>query len=304
MKEKKFASGAFVFTRAKGVQPKEPEELRAMAKAAGFDPGIVPAYAGDRAAIGRAITQTERGLQRRGFLLRPLRRTASEVLYAVVRERKDSLTERVDHEQLDLVRWTAEPDPAVVQGSHIVAQEVAQAYAGLRGKVVAEDWSGSVSGFLEAHDAARVREDGRVYWVPPQRLADIRKLGELLGQVGIDLVLCELEPEVRTIVHEVVSDSLADQLEQLQAEAEAFDGKEKPSTFTRRLETYQRLRERATLYRDALGVGVENAQAVLASLEAKVQGLLDVRLQTVVHRAVNGFITRTRIDPVQTATTT
>jgi hypothetical protein len=126
---------------------------------------------------------------------------------------------------------------------------VADSYRELRGKIVADDWAASITAYLEYHDAARVRGDGRVYWVPPQRVDDVRRLGAFLQEVGIDLILCELEPETRTVVEQVAHDSLADQLDQLQAEAAAFDGTQKPSTYARRLDEYQRLRERAILYR-------------------------------------------------------
>ena len=65
--------------------------------------------------------------------------------------------------------WSAEPDPASVQGDHPIAQRVADNFANLRGKIVAEDWSSTITSFLEQHDAARIRGDGRVYWVPPPR---------------------------------------------------------------------------------------------------------------------------------------
>jgi len=161
---------------------------------------------------------------------------------------------------------------------------VANAYTSLRGKIVAEDWSSTITSFLEQHDAARIRGDGHVYWIPPQRVDDVKQLGAFRAEVGIDLILCELEPEVRTVVQDVVQESVNDELDRLQAEVAAFDGTQKPSTYVRRLDEYQRLRQRATLYRDALGLGVERVEQVLGELEQKVQTMLDIRRQTVVHK--------------------
>ena len=45
------------------------------------------------------------------------------------------------------------------------------------------------------------------------------------------------------------------------------------------------LRGRAMAYRDALGIGVEQAQSILDTLEAQVQAFLDIRENTVVHRS-------------------
>ena len=284
MTHTKFTTGAFVFSRARGLLPRDPDDLQPLATQHGLPGDIIPAYAGDRAAIGRAIAQTSSGLHREGYLLRPIRRTSSEVVYGIVREQKDESGRTLDHQQEGTVSWAAEPDASSVQGSHPIACRVADNYALLRGKITSEDWAGTITAFLEQHDAARVRGDGRVYWVPPQRVDAVKQLGAFLAEVGIDLILCELEPEVRSVVEQVAQDSVNDELDRLQAEVVAFDGTQKPSTYLRRLEEYQRLRQRATLYRDALGVGVDRAKLVLDELEHKVQAMLDIRRQTTIHK--------------------
>jgi len=278
----KFSTGAFVFTRARGLQPRDPTELHPLAAQHNLPESIIPTYAGDRAAIGRAIAQTSSGLHREKILLRPIRRNSSEVIYGVVREHHSE--EKLQHDHQATVTWSSAPEPAIVTGDHPIARRVADAYQDLRGKIVAEDWSSTITSFLEQHDAARIRGDGRVYWVPPQRVDAVKKLGAFLAEVGIDLILCELEPETKSVVEAVAQESLDEQLDKLQAEVTAFDGTQKPSTYQRRLDEYQRLRQRATLYKDALGVGVERAGLVLDELEQKVQAMLDIRQNTVIHR--------------------
>ena len=284
MTNRKFAAGAFVFTRPRGLQPRDPQTVEPVAQRHGFDPSIIPEYAGDRAAIGRAIQTTSSGLYREGFLLRPIKRTSAEVTYGIVRERKDEFTEKLDHEHQATVSWKAEPDSSIVEGDHPIARRINSTYQNLRCKIVAEDWSGAITTYLESHDAARVRDDGRIYWVPPQRVDDVKRFGNLLSEVGIDLILCEMEPEVKTVVQDVVHTSFEDQLEKLQAEVEQFDGTQKPSTYARRLDEYQKLRERAILYHDALGVGIEQTENILSELEQKVSTMLDLRRKTVIHR--------------------
>jgi hypothetical protein len=280
----KFNTGAFVFTCTRGMEPRDPADLEPVAVQHGIDAAFVPAYAGDRVTISRALTHASRGLQNEGFLLRPIRRTSSEVVYGVVREQRDDAQQRLDHDFEATISWSAEPDPGAVVGDHDVASRVRDAFNTLRGKIVADDWSSSITSYLESHDAARMRGDGRVYWVPPQRIAEVHKLSAFLAEVGIDLILCEIEPEVQTVVQDVAQVSIDEELDRLQAEAEAFDGKQKPSTYSRRLDEYQQLRQRAVLYRDALGVGADRAQAVLDELEKKVSAMLDLRRQTTIHR--------------------
>ena len=284
MNTQKFSTGAFVFTRTRGLEPRNPTDLHPLALQHGIDPAFIPSYPGDRIAIMRAITHASRGLANEGFLLRPIRRTSSEVIYGIVREQKDEATRRLDHDFEDTIAWSAEPDPAVITGGHDVANRVREAYQNLRGKIVADDWSSSITTYLESHDAARMRGDGRVYWVPPQRLEEIRKLSSFLSEVGIDLIMCEIEPETRTVVQDVAQVSIDDELDRLQAEATAFDGKQKPTTYSRRLDEYQRLRQRAVLYRDALGVGADKAAQVLDELEQKVSSMLELRKTITVHR--------------------
>jgi hypothetical protein len=284
MNAEKFTTGAFVFTRTRGLEPRDPDDLVPLALQHGLEPSFIPTYPGDRVAITRAIGQASRGLSREGFLLRPIRRTSSEVVYGIVREQRDESHQRLDHDFEDVIAWAAEPDPSVVGGDHDIANRVRGAYQQLRGKIVADDWSSSITAYLESHDAARMRGDGRVFWVPPQRIGDIKKLGAFLAEIDIDLVLCEIEPETRTVVQDVAQVSIDEELDRLQEEADTFDGKQKPSTYARRLEEYQRLRQRAVLYRDALGVGASRAQQVLDELEARVSDMLTLRKQTVIHR--------------------
>ena len=284
MNQQTFKSGAFVFTRARGVQARPPDEIEPLLKRHGIEPSLIPTYAGDRTAFGRAISQAKSGLAREGYLLRPIKRAGGEVVYGIVREQKDEARGRLDHDFKATVSWSLEPDSSHVYGEHPVARRVAEAYRMLRGKITADDWSGAITAHLESNDAARVRSDGRVYWVPPQRLDSIRRLGAFLEEVGIDLILCELEPEARTIVQDVARSSLDEQLIRLEAEVARFDGKQKPSTYARRLDEYQRLRDRASLYREALGVGVDRAITVLSELERKVTEMFELRTQTVIHR--------------------
>lgn len=280
----RYTNGAFVFARARSLQPHDPIALRILAEQHGIDPALVPDYAGDRATVTRAIQRVSVGLIRQHVLLRPIKRTPTEVVYGIVRERANESEERLDHTFDSTVRWDAEPNPGLVGGTHPIAERVRREYATLRDRVVADDWAPAITAALMKLGAAAVRDDGRVYWCPPQKLAEVRKLAGYLREVGIDIVVCDVEAEARTVVQDVAQVSLDEELERLAAEVDAFDGKQRPGTYELRLEQFQQLRQRANLYRDALGVGVERTQAVLNALEAKVERMLDVRLNTRVKR--------------------
>lgn len=282
MTDTRYQSGAFVFARARGVEPRRPEEIEPLLAKHGLNPDIAPAYSGDRAAVGRAFTAAKAGLSKEGLLLRPIKRTSHELVFGVVKETPDVADQSIEHQFEAVVSWAVEPDPSAVHGDHPIALRVAAIYQELRGKITADDWSGAITEYLEDHDAARVRSDGRVYWVPPQKVDDVRKLGDFLAEISIDLVVCQLEAEARCVAQGAAQDSLDDQLARLQREVAEFDGTQRPSTYTRRLEEFQRLRQRAILYRDALGCGVDRAETVLTELEQKVSNMLELRTSTVV----------------------
>jgi hypothetical protein len=278
----KYSNGAFVFTRARGLEPRTPEEVVALALKHGLTEADVPPYAGDHEAFVRAIKRVATSVSREGWMLRPIKkgRSSSEALYGIVRETRNESAERLDHEFEARVGWKAEPDPSVVMGDHFVARQVATMFGELRGRLVTDDWGKGIAAVLTRAGAAAVRDDGRVYWCPPQNIDKVRKLGAFLREVGIDLVIAEVEAEAVRVVEQVAQVSLDEELDRLQADADAFNGKQQPGTYERRLEEYQALQRRANLYRDALGLGVEKAESVLGALRMKVEKMLDVRLNT------------------------
>ena len=281
-----YTHGAFIFTRARGISAISTEEAITLAAKHGVSEEFVPTYPGDRCAVSRAIDSVKAGLQQKENLaLLPIVQRNDEVAWGIIEANKTKLAAGEDPEFIAALRWQAEPDPSIIQGEHDVAKRVALKYADLRGKVVADDWTKSITSFFDQHHVARVRGDGRIFWAPPQQLEAIRQFRAFISEVGIDLVICEVQGEHTTVVQAVASESLAEQLQKLEAEVAAFDGSQKPSTYTKRLEEYQSLRERAGLYRDALGIGVETAVQVLKDLEVKVQTMLDVRKTVTIHRS-------------------
>ena len=287
--QKKFASGAFVFTRARGLVPRFPEDIVPIAERHGIDPSVIPEYAGDRNVVGRAIARTDTKVAGETFLLRPIRRTSTEVTYGIVREDNNG----DDHLDLDheaTVSWKAEPDPSAIHGDHTIANRVRIHYAELRGRLVTDDWTACTVNELEKLGAVSMRDDGRVHWVPPQSLDHVRRLQAFLAEVGVTLIMAEVAAENTGVVTEVVAESVEESLERLEREVSEFSETQKPSMFARRLEEYQNLRQKALLYQAALGIGAEKAEQVLGELERKVEAMLAVRTSMVVHK--DGSVSR------------
>jgi hypothetical protein len=278
-----------------------PEEVLPIALRHGYRSDVVPVYPGDRAIIGRAIARTDTVINGTQYLLRSMKRNQTEVIYGIVRERHDGET-HLDHNHEATLRWTAEPNPEYIEGDHTLAKRVHLKFAELRGKLVADDWTSFIGEQLERLGAVTMRDDGRVHWLPPQAIDAARKLQAFLSEVGVTLIMAEVAAENAAVVTEVVAESLDDAIHNLELEVREFDEKQKPSMFVRRLEEYQKLRERALLYKSALGIGTERAEQVLGELEKKVSGMLDVRQGMTVHR--DGRVSRKDKLPVAPAPST
>ena len=284
----KYQNGAFCFTRISNqYTPLTPADIARLAGKHGIDPSICPQYAGDRQQVSRAITHAKAGLKREGWLLTDIKTTQHEVLYGISSIEKDQALERVDHSFVDRVRWTDEGgNGAHIHGSHHAAQQADTAYQALRGRICAGDWTSTLTDYLlRTCYAQPMRESGVIYWVPPPNVSQLHTLTAFLKDVGISLIICEIEADTMPVIQQAAQEGLADQLAELEAKVAAFSGEEKPSNYKHRLEEFQALRARCLVYRASLGIGVEQAQAMLDSLEAQVSRLLDIRENIVVHRS-------------------
>jgi len=285
--EKKFNNGAIITFRKEGVVPMDPADVRDMALAHGVDEKVVPEYAGDRMVIFRVLRSQTLKQAREGWLLRPITRSKQTVVYGITKERTNEADETIKHDYESKMSWRAEPDPSHIKGEHAVAKDADAEYQQVRGKIVGDDWTAAVSSYFVGHcKAVSLRgNEGVVYWCPPQSIADLRKLKTFLAEtVGISIIIAEIEAEDCKIAKDVATESLYDELEKMENEVKAFDGKERTTVFTLRLERYVELKKRANLYKAALGIGVDKVEKTLAELEQKVSTMLDIRKTIVVHK--------------------
>jgi len=276
-----FSTGAFVWSTTENPEPRTPEDIAALADAHQIPLSIVPPYAGDRTSVSRALDASRSTLTKDGWVLRKIRSTPTLVVQAIMHETKDQAAETVDMTQQARVRWSCESrNGSHVEGDHPAARAVDTEYQHLRGKIVGADWTASITKYLLGDCMAQsMRSDGRVFYVPPHTLPQVKALVVFLRVIGIDLVINDIQPESLHVPQRLAENGLAKALEDLTAEVEAFDGSQNATTYRSRIALYQDLRKRATMYKEALGVGVEQAEAALATLETKVQAFLSLREQ-------------------------
>ena len=279
MTNQQFATGAFVFTRARGLNPvtRDLPPLAAAHRSTRPSSPPTPATAPPSAAPSPRPAPAS---QSEGFLLRPITRTTHRG--------------RLRHRPRAARRGRAAPRPRV-RGHGLLVRR-ARPRRGPRATTPSPSGWPTPTASCAARSwpttgAARSPPTSSST-MPPASAATAgstgcRPSGSMTSarsapssqEVGIDLVLCEIEAETRTVVeHGGPREPGSSRLAALEAEAQEFDGTQKPCTYARRLEEYQRLRERAVLYRDALGVGVDRAEQVLTELEQKVTAMLELRV--------------------------
>lgn len=287
MSSRKFQTGAWVFWTGDAA-PILPDDAAQLATTAGVDVSVVPEYAGDRVCATRVFARAGAVASKRGWLLRPILRTNAELAMGIVAEKKDAEARTVKHHHDATATW-AEANPEGIAGDHSIAQYCDAQYKLLRNRLLNADWTATLTNYvLSKCGGTAVRDDGRVYWVPPQKLDELSKLDTFLKAIGLDLVIAEIEPVHAPVVERVASGSLSEKIAELKKECDEWDGTQKPGTYARRIEEYTDLRKRATMYQAALGIAVDDVTGILTDLEQRATRLLEIRQTKIVHR--NGSV--------------
>lgn len=266
----RFADGAFVIWNARlNSQALDPQDVMDMALAAGLPESIVPEYAGDRQIVSRVVNRHMSKLRRNGIILNKSKRTKSHLLMTIHEVAKKGERE-TELPQTGTVEWHREdPDNEIKSPEgHATAEYLNHHYQEAKGKISGTDWSSTLVAYLvDECYATAWRDDGRVYWVPPTGLDKVRELQDWLSAVGVSLAVAEIDSNVRESVVEVIQASLVDQLDELQTEVNTFNGLQKPSTYSDRLEQYHNLRKRIVVHTETLGIAATTANDLLSQLE-------------------------------------
>lgn len=286
-----YKNGAFVFWNNRLHSPAmDPADVVLMAEAAGLPASIVPDYAGDRQVLSRVIDGNASKLKRKGWVLSSLKRANNHLLMTVHETNKDPDARVTDLPQVGTIEWFAEqadPDNKVLS-DHPVGEWLNHEYQQLRDKIVGQDWTSTLVAYLvnECY-AVSFREDGRVYWVPPVGLAKVKELQSWIKQIGVNIAIAEIDADVQDSVQEVVRESLFDQLESLKSEIDNFNGRQKPSTYSDRIDQLHTLRKRAIVFTETLTDLRDESAELLSSIDTmdnSVEKMLEERKQIRVKR--------------------
>lgn len=279
----KFSTGSLVTYRVRdSFVPRTPDQIKAMAAQRGMPESLCPAYAGHRAMVGKAVQSQIGAAKAAGWLVQPLETSKTKVIYTIARIDKDVERERTDYTHDDVLKWSSEGAGGEhIDGDHRVARECDTAYQALRGLVFAGDWTKHIVDYITGPcKGVAFLDSGKMYWIPPQGTTQLRALRGMLDDVGIGLMIGEIEAESMGDVREVARGGLNEQLEALRAEVEAFTGQEPAKVYRHRLDKLRELRATQMAYEEAVGVKFNEVRAIGASIDARVREMLTVTLDT------------------------
>ena len=127
--------------------------------------------------------------------------------------------------------------------------------------------------------AVTLREHGGVYWVPAPYAETVRKLQMAIERIGSSRVYVlpvHKSDDASRTLGDVAKSAVEQGLESLKAEVQNFLSAppERISTLVRRLDAFEALRSKASLYKQILEVQVTDLDKTLTELAASVEKML------------------------------
>jgi hypothetical protein len=163
--------------------------------------------------------------------------------------------------------------------SQRVADELAPYWQQYRDLFIARDLSQMMRGIIDGMNAIPLRRAGGVYFVPHKEREPLMRLRSLL--TDIPPFVCALGVpdalETRRSLAKAVHAGLLDEIGSLRGDLErlmAGGERVREKTIAQRLSLYQRLRAKAGMYQELLGMQQDQVRAAIRELEAEARQLL------------------------------
>lgn len=133
---------------------------------------------------------------------------------------------------------------------------------------------------LDSCAAITLRDHGGVVWVPAPYAETVRRLQSAVERIGASklyILPVHASGDANRTLGDAARMAVEDELAALKAEIEGFISSppDRPSTLVRRLDAFEGLRVRASLYRDILQIHVTELEATLSDLTVSVEMLLN-----------------------------
>lgn len=279
----------------------DPATLKSLAQQHGLSDAPKPGNAAD--AFRRATTLTSRRAESspKRYLIRPVVDTGDELVRHIVVERVDSRGETLSHDSLAELRFTkvltrftsrfllpptsgpGMPVDEDLEAKKIMAECDAN-YRAFRGNFTGPELTRFVGVQLDALSRVTVHPHGHVYFIPASYEAEVRKLESFVRALAPHIVAKETPltfwtipvPDVaaqREMVHYGFKSTMLTDLSKIAGQiAEMLEGKvanRTPRFVESKLREIAEAREKAKLYKKAVGVSVAEVDAMIELLNTQ-----------------------------------
>lgn len=243
-----------------------------------LDVALLPELPTAEKALKAAIRDNQGGHPE--LLLRFCRESDAEVVFAVVREKRDQSGNLDYVVECRVALEKATERLTLDDASHDLARNVARRFRELRDTHSTDELRRCVVRTLASFSSVTLRENGGIYWTPSVHAGDVRRLQAAIESIGASkfhLLPVHDSLEAQQTLGAAAARSLEDELAAMKAEVAEFLAvpPDRKSTLTRRLDAFDGLRAKAQLYRDCLRVEVDDLDQQLDEMAAAVEGLLD-----------------------------
>lgn len=253
------------------------DELVAAAERHSLAPKVLPAEVKPVQAFRRAWRHATSKLED-GLMLRPIAETEDEVVVGLVREKPNEVRRDLDYDVVARIAFDKVSSKISADAEHSLIEQIRDLYRHHLAHTT-EDIRSMMTSFL-GEAGVSLRDSGGVYFVPAAHTGQLEALCRVVEEVGHNrtfrLPIVDT-PATRNTLREVAERSLDDEVRELEEELAGFDFKKvRDSTLERRLEAFEYLRNRASLFAGVLTFKADGLAQRVSAMQAQVRHHLGI----------------------------
>ena len=244
---------------------------------AGLPAELLPEIPSSEKSFKLAVRECSTGQAER--IIRLGKEDEHELVFAVLRETRDGQGNVSTQQEAKVILDRVADSVSTDQPGHQLAEAILAAFIKLRHTHPADDIRRAMLKVLDSCAAVTLREHGGVYWVPAAHAETVRKLQlavERIGNSRMYLLPVHKSEEATKTLGDVAKSSVEAELEALKQEIQGFvqSPPARMSTLVHRLDAFETLRAKASLYKQVLEVQVTDLDETLSELATSVEKLL------------------------------
>lgn len=255
----------------------ERSSLEQLWSSVGLSAELLPDPPSEEKAIKLAVRDAQLG--QRDRLIRLAREDQEEISFGIVHEHSDQSGNLVYSQQAKLALDRKSKTLRSDSPNHDLVMVIRHAFETYKTTHTGDDVRSAITKTLRSFSYVPLRPAGPPYWVPSVFSNQLRALQEAIEKIGTSkfyLLPVHSDRDSSRALSDCAQQSLEIELASLQLEMQQFlqEPPERVSTLMKRFESYENLRNRASLYKDVLSLHVAELELGLTSLTEQLEELL------------------------------